>query len=170
MRANYVLMTVMTVGLLLATWHFKGIARTGEGLKAGALMLWRIWPLLLLALAVAGLLGVLVPRDMVSRYLGASAPLRGILIGWVIGAVLPGAPYVSLPLAAALLAHGAGIGPVLTMVLSASLLSVTRIPYEVAFVGWQFAAVRVAACALLPPAGGLIAHLLNAVLRVYPAA
>jgi uncharacterized membrane protein YraQ (UPF0718 family) len=119
---------------------------------------------------VAGLLQVLVPPEVVGRYLGGERVYRGILIAWAVGAVLPGAPYVTLPLAAALLARGAGIGPAATLVLSASLVGLTRVPYEVAFVGWQFAVLRVTACALLAPVAGMTIHWLNQVVSFYPLA
>ncbi len=168
MKANIVIMSAMAAVLLAAALYFKGASGAGEGLKAGFRTLWRIWPLLLLALAVAGFIQVLVPRDVVADYLGVARPYRGILIAWLIGAVIPGAPYVILPLATVLLSRGAGIGAAATLVLSASLVGMTRIPYEVAFVGWQFSVLRVAACALLAPLAGVLVHLLNAAVSFYP--
>ena len=130
-------------------------------LQAGAVAIW---------LAAAGLMEVLVPAEAVRRYLGPGTPWRGILMAWLIGTILPGAPYVALPLAAALLSRGAGIAAASTLVLSASLVSVTRLPYEVAFVGWRFAVLRTLACAGIPPVAGLLVHWLNVTLRLYPTA
>lgn len=163
-----IIMSALTAILLLAALAVGGTEKAGEGLKQGAMTLWRIWPLLLLALVVAGLLHVLVPVEAVQRYLGTAHPYRAILIAWLIGALLPGAPYVTLPLAAVLLGRGAGIGAATTLVLSASLVGLTRIPYEVAFVGWQFSVLRVAACLVLAPVAGTAVHLLNTLARFYP--
>ncbi len=168
LRANIAIMSALAAVLLLAALVAGGAEKAGEGLKQGAVTLWRIWPLLLLALVVAGLLHALVPVEAVQRYLGTARPYRAILIAWIVGAVLPGAPYVTLPLAAMLLGRGAGIGAATTLVLSASLVGLTRVPYEVAFVGWQFSVLRVAACLVLAPVAGAGVHLLNVLMRFYP--
>ncbi|MEF8787921.1 MAG: permease [Planctomycetota bacterium] len=159
---------IVAVLVAIALW-VDGPGRVGEGMKEGGLLLYKIWPLLLLAAAAAGMLKILVPAKVVSSYMGAHSPMRGILIGWGVGAVLPGAPYVVLPLAAVLLQRGAAIGPAATMVLSATFMSVTRIPYELTFLGWQFSALRILACALLPPVAGLFVHGLNDLFGFYAA-
>jgi len=166
---NVILMGAIVVLLVAIALWVDGPARVGEGMKKGGRILYTIWPLLLLAAAAAGMLQTLMPAKVVSSYLGGQSPMRGILIGWGVGAILPGAPYVTLPLAAVLLERGASIAPAATMVLSATFMSVTRIPYELTFLGWQFAALRILACLLLPPVGGLIVHGLNDVFGFYPA-
>lgn len=135
MKANVIIMSGMVAVLLALTLYFKGVGRVGEGIKDGGLMLARIWPLFLLALVAAGLLKVLVPTEIVQEYLGGGTPYRSIVLGWLIGGVMPGAPFVTLPVAAVLLEEGASIGAAATLVMSASLVGVTRVPYEVAFVG-----------------------------------
>ena len=166
---DIVLMGAIVALLVIIALWMDGPARLGDGLKNGGLLLYKVWPLLLLAAAAAGLLQTLVPAEVVSSYLGAGNPVRGILLGWGVGIVLPGAPYVTLPLAAALLERGAAIGPAATMVMSATFMSVTRIPYELTFLGWQFSALRILSCILLPPLAGLAVHGLNALWGVYGA-
>ena len=68
-------------------------------------MLKKIWRQLISALGVAGLIQVLIPKGVISQSMGAAAGYKGILIAWLIGSILPGAPYVILPLAAALLSQ-----------------------------------------------------------------
>jgi hypothetical protein len=64
-----------------------------------------------------------------------------------------------LPPAGSLPSSGAGIGPVMTMVLPAGIgVAITRIPHEIAFVGWRFMVLRLAVCALVPPICGLLAR------------
>lgn len=167
---NIIFMAAIVAVLVVVALWVDGPGRVGEGLKEGGVLLYKIWPLLLLAMAAAGLLQALVPARVVSSYLGGQNPMRGILIGWGVGAVLPGAPYVTLPLAAVLLERGAAIAPAATMVLSATFLSVTRIPYELTFLGWQFTTLRILACAFLPPVTGLMVHGLNELFGFYGAA
>jgi len=168
MKANLMIMSAIVVVLFLLAWYFKGISRAGEGLKDGLLMVRGIWPLLVLALAAVGLLQLLAPTEAVGRYLGTGRPYLGIVIACMVGAVMPGAPYVTLPLAALLLSRGASIGAATAFVLSASLIGFTRIPFEIAFVGWQFSVLRLLACALLAPAAGIIIHWLNLLVGFYP--
>ena len=67
-------------------------------------------PLLVFSFIVAGLVQVLLPRDLVSRWVGTESGARGLLIGTVAGALTPGGPYVSFPVIAGLLNAGAGVG------------------------------------------------------------
>ncbi len=168
MKANTIIMAILFVILFGAVWYVKGLGATGEGLKQGGVMLKKTWLLLLIAFGVAGLIQILVPKELVSEYLGTSAGYKGILIAWLIGSIIPGAPYVILPLSASLLARGAGIGPLVTMVLASSLIGVTRIPYEIAFIGWRFSLVRVMGGLLLPPLAGTIVVVVNKFLKIYP--
>ena len=70
MKANYIIMSAMVAVLFLLTLYFRGLGRVGEGLKDGGQMLWTVFPLILLALAAAGLLQELVPAEVVKEYLG----------------------------------------------------------------------------------------------------
>ncbi len=168
MKTNTIIMAVIFVILFGVAWYSKGLGAAGEGLKQGGIMLKKTWLLLLIAFGVAGFIQILVPKELVSEYLGTSAGYKGILLAWLIGGIMPGAPYVILPLSASLLALGAGIGPIVTMVLASSLIGVTRIPYEIAFVGWQFSLIRVLGGFLLPPLAGTIVTAVNKLLKMYP--
>ena len=161
-------MAVTFIVLLGVVWCSKGLGAAGEGLRQGGIMLKKTWLLLLIAFGVAGFIQVLVPKELVSTYLGTSAGYKGILLAWLIGSIMPGAPYVILPLSASLLALGAGIGPLVTMVLASSLIGITRIPYEIAFIGWQFTLIRVIGGFLLPPLAGAMVTLINKFLKIYP--
>ena len=167
MKVNIIIMSAIFFGLFLVCWFFKGIGTSLEGLKQGGLMLKKIWLLLIIALGVAGLIQVLIPKDIISQSLGTAAGYKGILIAWLIGSILPGAPYVILPLAAALLSQGAGIASTVTLVLAASLVGATRIPYEIAFIGWKFSLVRLTAGVIFPPLAGFITFWFNKLIRLY---
>ncbi|MFP4082113.1 MAG: permease [Candidatus Aminicenantes bacterium] len=168
MKTNIIIMSILFVVLFFLAWFSKGIDTAVEGLKQGGLMIKKIWLLLFIALGVAGLIQVLVPKDTISQLFGTAAGYKGILIAWLIGSIIPGAPYVILPIAASLLARGAGIAPTATLVLAASLVGISRIPYEIAFVGWKFSVVRVIGGFILPPVAGFIIFWANKLLKIYP--
>jgi len=157
-------MSVALIFLFAWAWYAKGLGKAWEGIKSAGNMLSQIWLLFLIAIAVAGLLQVLIPKDIASKYLGEAAGFKGILLGWLIGSIVPGAPYVSLPLGASLLKVGADIAPVMTLILSSMVVAITRIPYEIAFIDWKFALLRVLACVFVPPVGGLIVRYISPIL------
>ena len=130
-----------------------------QGLKASWSMLWQIIPLLVLAFVVAGMAQLLIPHEVISRWLGVESGLRGILIGSVLGGLAPGGPYVSMPLAAALLRTGAGVGTMVAFLTGWSLLAFSRLPLEIGIMGWKFTLIRLACTFFFPPIAGLIANL-----------
>src|SRR5581483_2445622 len=80
-----------------------------------------VWIELALGFLLAGLLDVLIPRPVLSRWLGAEHVGRGVLIGWLAGLAIPGGPYVLFPVAANLLQHGAAPAPLITLLTAKTL-------------------------------------------------
>ncbi len=144
------------------SWFFRGTEGVINGLKSSLSTLNNVWPLLLLALGVAGFLRVLIPQEVISTYLGPASGAKGYFIAWGVGAVTPGAPFTIYPIAVTLLEAGSGVGQVMTLVLSASIgVALTRVPYEVAFLGWKFSVLRFLSALVVPLLGGLIAGYLS---------
>ena len=129
------------------------------GLKIAGRILLQITPLLIFAIAVAGLIQVLIPTELVSEWVGTESGLQGVLIGTIVGGFMPGGPFVSLPIAAALLMAGAGIGTMVAFLTGWSLLAVSRLPLEVGLLGWRFTAIRLSVTFFLPIVAGLLANL-----------
>ena len=57
-----------------------------------------IFPLLVLALIVAGMVRTILPHELLAKWIGSESGVRGVFIGTLAGTVAPGGPYVSLPL------------------------------------------------------------------------
>ena len=130
-----------------------------QGFKVSWNMLWQIMPLLVLAFVVAGMAQALIPQEVISRWVGVESGFRGILIGSILGGLAPGGPYVSLPLAAALLRMGAGVGTMVAFLTGWSLLAFSRLPLEIGIMGWKFTVIRLACTFFFPPIAGLIANI-----------
>ncbi len=153
-----IIMGVIAVALLIIAYQRGG----GEhilGLKSAGNLLLEVMPLLIFAFIVAGIIPLLIPTEMISKWVGAESGLRGILIGSAMGGLTPGGPFVSLPIAAGLLRSGASIGTMVAFMTGWSLLAVSRLPMEVGLMGWKFAAIRLAATFFFPIIAGLIANL-----------
>lgn len=150
-----VLAAVAAVLLAIAFWRGRDLPLAG--LLAAGRTLWRNILILLLSFLIAGLVQVLVPRELISRWLGAQAGFKGVLIGCVVGGLVPGAPYAVFPLVAALYQAGAGLGATVGFIAAWSLWSVSRLPLEVALVGAKPALVRYGITFIVPPLAGLLA-------------
>lgn len=144
-------------GVLFWLAYAKGGRAHLEGLRSAAQMTASVLPLLLFAFVVAGLIQVLLPKDLLSRWVGAESGMRGILIGTLAGALTPGGPYVSFPIVASLLKAGAGMGTMVAFLTSWSLWAVARMPMEFGIIGWKFTLIRMASTFFFPPIAGLIA-------------
>ena len=129
-----------------------------QGLKTSAAMLMQVLPLMVLAFVVAGMAQSLVPQGIISKWVGVESGFRGILIGSVVGGIMPGGPFVNLPIAAGLLRVGASVGTMVAFLTGWSILAFTRIPMEVGIMGWKFWLIRLACTFFFPPVAGLIAN------------
>jgi len=152
-----IIMGVVAIVLAFIAYG-KGGGEHILGLKLAGDMLLQITPLLIFAFIVAGMAQVLIPTEIISRWIGAESGLRGILIGTAAGSLVPGGPYVSLPVAAGLLRTGAGIGTMVAFLTGWSLWAITRLPLEIGVIGWKFTLVRLACTFFFPPIAGLIAN------------
>ncbi len=144
--------------ILMAVLAFtKGKDLPLRGFQTGLGLLQEVWLPLLFGFCLAGLFEVLVPRELLVKWMGAESGVRGILIGWLVGLLMPGGPYVVFPLTASLLRDGMGIGPLLTFITAKLLLSPIRLfTWEAPFLGWAFVAARTVPSLFLPPIVGLI--------------
>lgn len=160
-----IVMGVFALALILIGIN-RGEGEHLAGLKSAFTMILEILPLLLFAFIVAGMVQILLPKELLSKWIGAESGIRGILIGSVAGGLAPGGPYVSLPIVAGLLKSGAGIGTMVSFLTGWSIWAVGRLPMEIGILGWKFTLIRVLSTLIFPPIAGLIAHLLFANAKV----
>ncbi|MBU0741481.1 permease [bacterium] len=157
MLASTIVMGVLAAGLLIFGYA-RGQGEATAGLRTGLIMVAQIIPLLLFAFVIAGMVQVLVPQQAISRWVGESSGLRGILIGSLAGGLAPGGPYMSLPIAAGLVKSGAGMGTMVAFLTGWSLWAFGRLPMEVGILGWKLTAVRLTSTLIFPPLAGMIAN------------
>lgn len=155
------LVLAIVAAILLIIAFFQGSDLPMAGLRAAGRTLWRNLAILLLGFAIAGLVQVLIPRDLITRWLGAQAGIKGVLIGCVLGGLVPGAPYAVFPLVASLYKAGAGLGTVVGFVSAWSLWSVSRLPVEMALIEPRAAIIRYAVTFLVPPVAGTLAEIID---------
>jgi len=158
------LVSTIIFAVLAAVLLFIGYSR-GEGqhiagLKAGFSILLQILPMLILAFIVAGMVQVLLPKEIIGQWIGAESGMRGILLGSLAGGLTPGGPYVSLPMVAGFFSAGAGIGTMVAYISAWSIYAIARLPLEIGILGWRFTAIRLACTFFMPPLAGILAHVI----------
>lgn len=148
----------LIAGTLMLVGYLRGEGQHIIGLRTAGNMTIQILPLLVGAFTVAGMAQVLMPHDILAKWVGGESGIRGIVIGTVAGGFAPGGPYVSLPIAAGLLRAGASVGTMVAFVTGWSLWAVSRLPMEVGIMGWKFTLIRLACTFFFPPLAGLLAN------------
>jgi uncharacterized membrane protein YraQ (UPF0718 family) len=143
--------------VLVGIGYMKGEGEHLLGFKSAFKMIVEILPLLFFAFVIAGMIQVLLPRELLNKWVGMESGIRGILIGTLAGGITPGGPYVSLPVVAGLLKSGASAGTMVAYLTSWSLWAVARLPMEIGILGWKFTLLRFSATFFFPPIAGLIA-------------
>jgi uncharacterized membrane protein YraQ (UPF0718 family) len=128
-----------------------------KAVEASARLVRGVWLDLVLGFLLAGLIEVLIPPPVLTRWLGGERMGQGILVGWAAGLALPGGPYFFFPVAANLLKHGAAAGPVIALLTAKTLVSPIRVfTYEAPLLGWPLTLARCIPGLLLPPFLGLL--------------
>ena len=162
-RGQDMLLTTLIMGILAVIFLFAGYLKGGNqhirGLKLAIDMSVKILPMLLFAFIIAGMIEVLLPKELISGWIGRESGMRGIFIGTVAGGFCPGGPYVSLPVVAGLLRSGASIPTTVAFLTSWSLWAFSRLPMEVGILGWRFTLFRLASTFIFPFLAGLLSKL-----------
>ena len=98
----------------------------------------------------------LLPREKVAGWVGPDSGTRGLIYAALAGAVIPGGPMMTFPLAAGMLAAGADLAAALNCVTAWSLYGLNRtLIWELSFLHADLVALRVAICRPLPVLLGL---------------
>lgn len=157
---DWTMVALISVAFALAgaAWFKGGQDLVLDGLRHGFRTLLSVTPLLLAAFLTAGLTNVLISKEQVERWLASSAGWRGILLGCLGGALIPGGPYVYYPIAGSLLQSGAGVGVLVAFITSKNLWSISRLPYEYALLGPKLTLMRFALTVIFPPLLGYLAE------------
>jgi uncharacterized membrane protein YraQ (UPF0718 family) len=111
---------------------------------------------------IGALVRLLIPQEMVVRWVGEGSGLRGLLIAALAGALFPGGPFTIFPLAVAFMLIGADKGTAVAFVTSWLLIGITRvIIWEMPFFGTDFVLVRVTLSLSFPIFAGIFARSLD---------
>lgn len=147
----------LLAGVLAAVAMSRGDAAARAGFMRAAQQLVVLVPRMLLALIAAGFMVMLIPTELIARYLGEDSGVTGILIGTVAGLFVPSGGVVAFALAAAFVTRGASVPALVAFLTGWSVFAAHRVViFEIPLLGARFARLRLMSVVILPPlAGGL---------------
>jgi len=93
-------------------------------------------------MVLMGLFTVLIPKEMVVKYLGKTSGLKGIILAIFLGALPTGPLYVAFPIAVALIEKGARISNVIIFLSAWACIKIPQEMMEFRFLGLKFMALR----------------------------
>ncbi len=156
MITTYILaaLVVLTAALVVRK---QGTAGLRQGGVTSLLLLRTVARMLVLGMLLASMTQVILPEDVVTRWMGEESGFTGILIAAVVGAVVPGGPYVVIPLAGSIFLSGAGVGAVAAFLTAWNTIPLTRtVMWELPFLGGAFSASRMLVNLPFPLVAGVL--------------
>ena len=128
--------------LLLGLCFCRDSAQTALALKKAWKSFEGILPQFLSILVLVGLMLAIVDESLISRLLGAESGALGMALAAAVGSVtlIPG--FIAFPLAASLLASGAGYGQMAMFLTTLMMVGIVTLPLESTFFGKRLAVER----------------------------
>ncbi len=109
---------------------------------------------------IGAFIALLLPRELVARWVGQNSGLTGLLIAAAFGFILPGGPFTIYPVAGAFLLIGADAGAVVAFIVSWTMIGYTRaVVWELPFFGSDFVIWRIVEALPLPIIAGILARI-----------
>jgi uncharacterized membrane protein YraQ (UPF0718 family) len=123
-------------------------------------LLGEMMPKVLAGCLIGAFVTLLLPRELVARWVGHESGFTGLAVAAFFGFLLPGGPITIYPVAGAFLAMGADAGAVVAFLTSWTLCGYTRaLVWELPFFGPDFVFWRIVAAIPLPVIAGILARL-----------
>lgn len=119
-----------------------------------------VLPLLVCAFIIVGFISILIPKELLQGWLGEGAGWKGLLIGPAVGALIQGGPLAFFPLYDAVFRESIGTGTAIAMITAWGMINVGHLPYEFAFLGPHFVALKYCMYIVIPSLAGLLAALI----------
>ncbi len=154
MDASSIITSVLGLAALGVVWWLSPDAAV-SGLKSTSSIAWDAALRMVPGFLLAGLAIAIAPREMISNWMGQESGLKGIMVGTVLGAAMPGVTGVQLPLIVAMAKIGVGVGPLVAYFSAWAILGINRlIVWEIPFLGARLALLRFGVSIAFPVIAG----------------
>ena len=150
----------ISLGAAFAVYWRDGYEHFLTILQSDVTLFAEMLPKVLAGCLIGAFVTLLLPREMVARWVGHESGFTGLLIAAFFGFILPGGPITIYPVAGAFLVMGADAGAVVTFIVSWTLIGYTRaLVWELPFFGSEFVIWRIVEALPLPILAGLLARI-----------
>lgn len=150
--------------LIALTYKEKGTEGIGAGFTESGNLFLTVLPNLIIGFTLAGFIAIILPQDVVARWIGEDSGMKGLLVGTVAGSLTPGGPFTHFPILASLVSQGAAIGPISAYIAAWALLGIHRIIiWEGPILGWRFVMIRTLSCLIFPVIIGAFASFIASI-------
>lgn len=147
----------LAIGLGVLCYWLKGEAAFIRALWVDLGILEAMTPRIMLGMLLVGFLTVLIPKETIARALGAGSGIRGLMIAGGAGALLPGGPWVIMPLMLTVARSGADAGACIAFAIGWGTIGLNRLlVWEMPFFGLEMGGLRVLLSLPLPIIVGLL--------------
>lgn len=117
-------------------------------------------PKVLAGCLMGTLVTLLLPREVVTRWIGAESGWVGFIVAFLAAVIVPGNPLTIFPVAGALLVAGADIGAVVVFITTWAVVGYQRaLVWELPFLGLDFTIWRIIVSLPLPFVAGALARM-----------
>jgi uncharacterized membrane protein YraQ (UPF0718 family) len=155
----FALVTFLSVGAAAIVLWRDGLAVSRDILVQDLQLFASILPKVAAGCLIGALVRVLVPREVIVRWVGEGSGVTGLAIATMMGAIFPGGPFTIFPLAGAFLLSGADRGAAIAFISGWLLLGINRvIVWEMPFFGNAFVGWRLLISLPLPILAGQLAR------------
>lgn len=163
---GFVFIIAIAVISAILVWVVKGQTVFWAIIDENLLFAAALMPKILGGVLVASILPLLLPREKVQQWIGPESGIFGLCAATLAGAVIPGGPSVTLPLAGGLMAAGADLGAGIAIVTGWALLGLNRtLIWELSFLPPHLIFLRFALCLVFPVILGWAVRRLHLELR-----
>lgn len=148
---GFIILCTLTLSAAVAVGVLRGWDRVVVHSVEGLWFVGELLPKIACGVFVASALPIVLPRETVAKWVGPDSGARGLVYSALAGAVIPGGPMMTFPLAAGMLAAGADIAAALTCVTAWSLYGLNRtLIWELSFLPADIVGLRVLICLPFP--------------------
>lgn len=158
---GFLFIAVLSFGAALGVYLRDGWQRFLDILWEDAILWLVVLPKVAAGVLVAAFLAILLPKEVVARWIGARSGVKGLAVATLAGAIIPGGPMTIFPIATALYLSGADRGSTIAFITAWLTIGINRaVVWELSFFGPEFVILRTLISLPVPILCGLAARAL----------
>ncbi|MGD1888696.1 MAG: permease [Cohaesibacteraceae bacterium] len=158
---GFLFILVLSAGSATAVYLRDGAARFLEILRDDAVLWLTVLPKVAAGVMVAAFLRILLPKEVVARWIGERSGLKGLFVATLAGALIPGGPMTIFPIATSLYLSGADRGSTVAFITGWLTLGINRaVVWELSFFEPEFVVLRTLVSLPIPILCGIAARML----------